>query len=264
MKILLLADAPGWIVDRIVDRMIEGIPFEFTKRYYDGLHPAELLELSKQHDLVHYGNWGQIDRFFGVIPQIKKPFLMSVRSFRFEPYVLEAAKKVSHVHIVNPELLEFFPGATYIPDGIFEQFRPNRKFTVGFAGRPDDYKGFDLIFQACELLGVTFAPARGELSPLSMPDYFSSIDLYVCASRAEGASTPVMECLAMNVPVITTNVGIPKFLNVHKVERNVESIAKGIERFYTQKQVTAYNWKSICAQFTDLYQDLVTGKLCST
>jgi glycosyltransferase involved in cell wall biosynthesis len=66
-----------------------------------------------------------------------------------------------------------------------------------------------------------------------------------------------MECLAMNIPVITTDVGIPRGLDVHKVERDVASIRRGIERYYSWSQVKEYSWENVCKKFVDLYEALV-------
>jgi len=249
MKILILADTPGWIVDRITDEMIRLISHEFTKVYYDSVSTDEFIRLANEHDLVHYQNsdWHKhIDR----IDEIKTPIITSIRSFRFPEYIYKIKDKV-HFHIINPDQREFFPEATYIPDGIFPFKR--KEFTVGFAGRPDGYKGFNLIKQACEELGCTFKPAL-DIPPEKMQEYYDSIDLYVCASKNEGHSTPVMECLSINKPVLTVNVGIPKTLNVHKCERTVEDIKNGIEKFYTQNQVKDYTWENICKQFRELYE----------
>lgn len=252
MKILILADIPGWIVDRICDRMIQGIDFEFMKEYYACISTEELIERANRCDLVHYLNW-DIQYHWNELHRINVPFLMSIRSHRFPPYVRDVAKRVN-VHVINLDLQNEFPGSHYIPDGIFDQFKPDHEFVVGFSGRPDDYKGYPLISQACKELGVKFKPAAGDIKPEDMYDYYKSIDLLVCASQAEGFGAPLMECLAMNKPVVTTNVGIARYLNVHKIERTVESIKSGIQRFYTSPQVLSqYSWVNVCAQFKELY-----------
>lgn len=254
MKVLILADIPGWIVDRIVDRMIQGIDFDFTKRHYACISTDEFINLANTHDLVHYNNW-DIQYHVNRLSEISTPILMSIRSHRFPPYVKEVAKRV-HVHVINPDLQHEFPGSHYIPDGIFDQFKPVHPFVVGFAGRADDYKGFPLIAQACQELGITFKPATS-VPPDQMFDYYQSIDLLVSASVAEGFCAPVVECLAMNKPVITTDVGIARHLNVHKIERSVEGIKRGIERFYTSPQVLPkFSWQTVCQQFKDLYMRL--------
>ena len=244
--ILILSDGLGWIVDRITDEMISRIPHEFTKIFYTQISTDDFIKEANQHDLVHYQNWDwekHIDR----IDEIKTPIITSIRSFRFPDYLYKIKDKV-HFHTINPGQRQFFPNATYIPDGIFP-FK-SREFTVGFAGKPDDYKGFNLIKKACEELGCNFKPA--DCSPEQMQEYYDSIDLYVCASKAEGMSTPVMECLSINKPVLTTDVGIPHLLNVHKCTR--ETLKEGIEKFYTKNQVKDYTWENTCKQFKELYE----------
>ena len=43
-----------------------------------------------------------------------------------------------------------------------------------------------------------------------MPEFYASIDIYVCASLCEGTPNPVLEAMACGVPVISTDVGIVK------------------------------------------------------
>ena len=45
-----------------------------------------------------------------------------------------------------------------------------------------------------------------------MPDYYNSIDIYVCASLTEGTPNPVLEAMACGVPILSTDVGIVKDL----------------------------------------------------
>lgn len=251
LRILIMSDGLGWIVDRITDEMIKRIPHKFTKRFYTQISTDEFIELANQHDLVHYQNWDW-EKHKDRIDEIKVPIITTIRSFRFPKYIHELEGKV-HWNIINPKQEEFFPNSTYIPDGIFEI--PHREFTVGFAGRPDEYKGYHLIKRACEELGVRFYPAL-DIPPEKMPEYYNSIDLYVCASENEGHSTPVMECLSINKPVVTTDVGIPSMLNVHKVERSVDGIKEGIRHFYTQPMVTEYSWENVCRKMEKLYVEV--------
>ena len=41
-----------------------------------------------------------------------------------------------------------------------------------------------------------------------MPDWYASIDLYICMSKIEGTPNPILECMACGVPFISTYVGI--------------------------------------------------------
>lgn len=266
MKILILADEPSWVINRVTDEIIRIVPAEFQKGYYQQMTTSEIIRMGNECDVVHYQNWN-IQRHIGILEGLKVPLIVSCRSHRFPSNFIELSKnKKIHLHVITPQLLKIFPWATYIPNGIFGHFIPDKEFVVGFAGKPSknkgfglDYKGFELIKQACKELGVVFKPAL-DLRPGQMLEYYRSIDLYVCASENEGHSTPVMECLAMNVPVITTDVGLASTLNVHKVERNVESIKKGIERFCTHNQVEKYYWDNLKQDYYNFYKSVALEK----
>lgn len=255
MRILLLSDGLNWIVDRLSFKMRGLIPQDIEVDYYTKISPEDFLKKANSVDIVHFNNW-DVARQFAVIQYVKKPILMSVRSFRYPPYVLDM-QKFFEVHVINPKQLEAFPKATYIPDPIFDQFIPDHKFKVGMAFDDNpynrEYKGYNLVKFVCDSLGIEVVVAKG-IAPDEMPDWYRSIDLYVCASVNEGHSTPVMECLAMNKPVVTTEVGIPATLNVHFAERTFDSLAKEIGKFYTSEQVTPYRWDRVASEFNRLYE----------
>jgi glycosyltransferase involved in cell wall biosynthesis len=119
-----------------------------------------------------------------------------------------------------------------------------------------EYKGYNLVKKVCDDLGIEVVVAKG-IKPEDMPKWYKSIDLYVCASVNEGHSTPVMECLAMNKPVVTTDVGIPSLLNVHKADRTYDSLKQEIGKFYTSPQVQEYRWKNVAGKFNDLYERIL-------
>lgn len=48
----------------------------------------------------------------------------------------------------------------------------------------------------------------GIIPHLEMPEYYNSIDVYVCASTQEGTPNPILEAMACGLPVISTDVGI--------------------------------------------------------
>lgn len=259
-KILILSDGQGWIVDRITDRMVEGMPqFKFTKEYYTRLDPQEFYNKAMEHDLIHYQN-SDITWQRNVVYEIakKKPFLLSIRSFRFpkEAYIFSNA---CNVHVVGKDLLEYFPKAKYIPDAVDDKF--NRKLRVGMAigsySGNLKYKGYDLVSEACRDLGVEFKPAV-DISYDEMTNYYDSIDVYVCASENEGTAVPILECLALNKPVISTNVGVAKELPVMKIERDVESIKSALKAIMGNNLVfPRYSWNTVNSQFAKLYETLI-------
>lgn len=262
MRILILPDGSNWVVDRNCQALIKSLPeIEFTVKPYSQISAEEFINLGNDHDIVHYFNWG-IMKFESVLQELNTPLLLSVRSHRYrKPLVNKMYNRPgTFLHVINPDLLSDFPNATYIPNGIFDAIKPDHEFTVGFAGYNEpaalEYKGFHLIKEACEKLGVKFKPALNDIEPDKMTDYYKSIDVYVCASIAEGFSTPIMECLAMNIPVVTTDTGVPRQFDIVKVERNVEAIMKGIKRFYTQDLVKEFRWDKLAPKYKELYDKI--------
>ncbi len=255
-RIFILGDGQGWVVDRCVDEMVSRIPANFTRASYTKIPPKELVEQANKADLTYYSNW-DLSYHLDVLDQIEKPFLFSIRSHRYPSYVPKLAERF-HTHVINKDLLNDFPNATYIPDGIFDGFYPDHVFRVGMAFQEQsrEYKGYYLVKQACDELGCQLKVATN-LSSRLMRQFYETVDVMIVASQNEGHNTIAMECMYMNKPVITTDVGIPKLLNVHKCERNVESIKEAISKFYTHPQVKDYSWDSVCKQFTKLFESLI-------
>lgn len=69
-----------------------------------------------------------------------------------------------------------------------------------------------------------------------MPEYYNSIDLYICASTCEGTPNPVLEAMACGIPVISTNVGlVPEVFGEKQKgfileERSVKCLVDTLER----------------------------------
>jgi glycosyltransferase involved in cell wall biosynthesis len=69
-----------------------------------------------------------------------------------------------------------------------------------------------------------------------MPTFYGGIDVYCCASIAEGTPNPVLEAMASGVPVVSTDVGIvPEVLGPlqHRFilrQRSATELAAVIER----------------------------------
>jgi hypothetical protein len=262
-RVLLLADVPGWIVERVCLRMQAGIPEIAQLDYYTRFDVDRLRRTARDFDLVHYANW-DCGHLLDAFRDLEPPLILSIRSHRYPPYVREAARLARVVHTITPALQAEFPGSVYIPNGVFDPAPDGRAFVVGFAGRPDEYKGFSLIAEACERAGAVFRPATGDVPPDEMADYYRGLDVYVCASVAEGHSTPVMECLALNKPVITTRVGLPMTLSplpsLSLVDRDVDAIADAIRARMTRAQVLPkYGWETTCAELRRLYAAVVAS-----
>lgn len=260
INMVLFGDGQGWIVDRIIKRLFE----EFSMRCNVSLHsytkvtPDKFINICNAHDVVYYGNW-DILRFINVLNLIEKPIIMSIRSFRYPQRIVYIAKKLAGLHIINPSLMRDFPNACYIPDGISDEYL-NRDFIVGFSAQATpgnlDYKGYFLVKQACKELGVKFFPALGDFPANYMPQYYKSLDLFVCASENEGFGAPIIECITMGIPVVSTRVGVVCELSgmpgVTLVNRNVCSIKEAIIAYLKNKErLINYSWPTVAAKLFD-------------
>lgn len=249
MRVLLLSDVPnGWIVARIADRMVQEMHWiEFVRGHYCCMTTAEIVERAADCDLIHAMNWNFADHLPKVL-ECGKPILISVRSHRYPSSVRERLIDAGvHVHAVNRGVKNEFPRAHYIPDGLMIEPHPLR---VGFAGLPSHYKGTHLIEEACKRIKAHYFAAYGDVDCLQMQAWYRNIDVYCCASEAEGFSTPVMEALALNKPVVSVRVGVPWFDSlpgITWVDRNVESISAGLLQHWPSRSLDAYCWRNVVA-----------------
>lgn len=95
--------------------------------------------------------------------------------------------------------------------------RPDRPFTVGFAGniwgRGAEYKGWKFYEQAVlrlfgEIEHRECLFQHSQIPHEEMPDcFYHQIDCLILPSRGEGCSNVTMEALACGVPVLITKVG---------------------------------------------------------
>ncbi|WP_274628989.1 glycosyltransferase [Arvimicrobium flavum] len=158
------------------------------------------------------------------------------------------------------------PPQAVIQDGVdLSLFRPRnlgrfqddrQTLTVGWVGNSDwaaeveDFKGLHTIINpALENLRAKglqlesrFADKKVVHIPhADMPDYYAGIDVLLCASKIEGTPNPLLEAMAMGVPVITTDVGIvpealgPKQSGYILPSRDVHSLMTMIERLYRNR-----------------------------
>lgn len=99
----------------------------------------------------------------------------------------------------------------------------DRNIVIGWVGnsawssKTEDYKGVNTIIKPAieELkeegykIETYFADRQERMIPHDeMVNYYSKIDLYICASKTEGTPNPVFESMACAVPIISTDVGI--------------------------------------------------------
>ena len=89
-------------------------------------------------------------------------------------------------------------------------------------------KRYDIFVQTLECLRTTYHLNVEELvisnvSRSEVPVYFAAVDLHLMCSDFEGSPNSVKECLACNIPVVSTNVG------------NVEELLSNVDGCYVSK-----------------------------
>lgn len=173
--------------------------------------------------------------------------------------------------------------AHLIPNGLdLEVWKP-RKFRVGFSGNIStdiyrEYKGYDLVREACDSLGYEMIEALYKSSQIPHDEmrerFYDRIDCLVHPSRGEGCSNTVMEALACGVPVICTRECgyhgemLEHGTNVLFCERTVESIIDNIKLLAadpSKREIlsvngrrfaeTHHNVKEIAAKYMAIIED---------
>ena len=176
----------------------------------------------------------------------------------------------------------------YIPENL-DRFKNIETVRIGWTGNSkfkdsegdSDMKGVEgIIKPAIEELQregysveLNLADRNIKMIPQEeMPKFYNSIDLYVCASKTEGTPLPIIEAMAMGVPVISTDVGIvseavgecnKKYI---LKERTKEDLKNAIKSIIKNKQdfeeiskeniekVKQWAWKVIAQQDKEFFE----------
>lgn len=134
----------------------------------------------------------------------------------------------------------------------------DRELVLGWVGNSkwaadlEDFKGVHTILKpAVERLKEDGWPVRllladrqeGLVPHRKMPEYYSRIDVLICASKIEGTPNPVLEAMACGVPIISTDVGIvQQVLGDHQKtyileERTIEMLAAKIKELMLDRNI---------------------------
>ncbi|UCF68810.1 MAG: glycosyltransferase, partial [Acidobacteriota bacterium] len=261
-RILFVIDAPGWAHDfntRNLARAL-GEEFEIVGRYQSRL-TAEDLDAA---ELVFVYYWPQVEllrRLGTAFERNRHKLVVGICSHyelegeRHEHGLDVLRSDARAIFVNNLQLLrEYAPlvdrPVFYTPNGVATDFytpdpepRPDAPMTVGWAGTlsswDHDARGYHtLIVPAVERVeGAELHTANREdewRDPPAMRAFYRALDVYVCASRAEGTPNPCLEAASCGVPLLTTRVGnMPQLVrhgvNGLLVERTVDALVAQLE-----------------------------------
>jgi len=256
----------------------------------------------EQADCVVVFSWSQVrrSRFSLILDALRRHRAVAI-GFTSHPSVEDrqlanaVLDEYASVTMVNSRLLfeelgPHVPVPMYeTPNGVDSDLfapRPNSReggpLRVGWAGsltNHGDNRGYhDIIVPAVERVeGVELVTADRETrwrSQAEMADWYHTIDIYVCASRAEGTPNPCLEAAACGKPIVTTPVGnMPEFVdpgvNGLIIERSVDSLVDALAAVRDQpdlrasmgvearRRAEAWDWKHQSEAYRSMLNELV-------
>jgi glycosyltransferase involved in cell wall biosynthesis len=183
------------------------------------------------------------------------------------------------------------PPVMLIEDGVdTERFHPldlPPKPVLGWCGSssrmtpggPADQKGVNFLKRIAKEVGINCSildvAGGGAWSHRDMPQFYSDISIYACASHKEGTPNPVLEAMACGRPVISTPVGlVPQLVEAGVsgfiVPKTDDAWRAALAQLKTmpfaklqamgaeaRKAVEPYDWKIKIEQFRDVFREAI-------
>ena len=301
--VLCIVDRPNWAHDRKTDALARELAgtYEIAKRYQAEVSAEDL----ERADCVLLYYWLQVERLAHLrepLRRVRDRLVIGVCSHyelagAWRAPGLATLNELPRAVFANNRLLldEVEPllerPVYYTPNGVDTRFfrpsaalaalgEPGRSLRVGWTGslsnHTPEHRGVH------EFIAPAVAAVEGAELRLAtreerwrdheeMPDFYHSLDVYVCASRSEGTPNPCLEAAACGLPVITTRVGnMPDLIrdgeNGFFVERDAADIAEklrwlrddpGLRRRLGQAaraSVEPWDWSRQAARYDSLFQ----------
>ncbi len=236
-RILAIVDRPGWAIDKKASCLARHLAdrYRFIVRYQHEVDEDDL----KAADLIVIFYWLELLKMplsEAVLARFSDRLLMGICShYELDGLLREQGLVVlnrlpTRVFAINAMLQrEVAPlirvPVHYTPNGVDTTFyqpapAPHRPATdrlrVGWSGSLSnmgpEHRGFTNIIEpaVAALPGFELVTAIREerwRNSDEMLEFYHDIDLYVCASRSEGAPNTCLEAAACGIPVVTTRVG---------------------------------------------------------
>jgi len=262
-KILIIADVPGWALDRTAENVIRRLNSHYSfKKVFNNLAADSIKK--KDYDLLYITYWRQFTDAY-IQSDIPQPAITGIRShFKWDQgsnqppsaEMLGCIRPYKAVNVPSRILYDIFKdkhrAIFHTPHGADENvFKPaanpfsssKGELVLGWTGSKNNHpnkRGLDdlLIPALKDLSGVTLKVAAREdkwRTQNEMVNFYRSLDAYICTSRTEGGPHPILEASACGIPVISTPVGIaPELIednmNGLLIQRKIDSIREAVRR----------------------------------
>lgn len=225
-RVILAVDRPGWSFHQIASQIVHhcGNVFDFRIMPYSEIK-------NESADLLVCFWWRAMGQLLA--DNVFKRSLMCVYdhvtwsqtdgdAYEFKLSLdLASAVGVANQEIANQMRYRGFDQKPFflIEDGVNTELFIHKPLpqimTFGWAGNPSaghgQIKGLELIKEACSETGhelKVLDATKKRLEHEQMPQWYSTISCYICASSMEGTPNPPLEAMACGRPVISTRVGI--------------------------------------------------------
>lgn len=266
MKILLIADRPGWAYDILAQSLKKkSTKYDIEVEYIINIRDdPKSYDISK-FDVTFFFLWFDGLRYG---PQMKgfqfSKTCVGVHSLSWikrEITTKEAediCNQFAATGYISKEigtLLDLNNGF-FTPNGIDDElFKPTKlpegdQLRFMWVGNPSishhgDNKAFHSIVEpVCQELGVVLETAT-PLNPVPREEmglFYAQNHILICASEHEGGPMPILEALASARPVISTNVGIVPEMVIHEqngliIERSRNGLKEAIQYLMKNPEV---------------------------
>jgi hypothetical protein len=260
-KILLVhADKVPWATTY----RAEALKREWSQHTVDIVYYKNLPN-GEQYDIIHILFSGGIGKIKDFILKYKEKTFTTLASQRTLDEFFDKKEDLIEIYsntvccvCKNPDLenklrkLINKGNMVYIPNGVDTKLFEST-FTAGFVGITSEHKGYHIAKQACDELGIELLVAS--CLKEQIPEFYKQINCLIIPSHSEGCNNPTLEALAMNKPVISTDVGIACELEgVTIVNRDVESIKNALRKLSGRIQILEdFTVGKMAKQYMEMY-----------
>ena len=230
MKILLIADVPGWAWDNKAKAIMKYLPqHEFKKVFIKDFKP----KMINDFDVVHSLSWSMSETIAPLITANISSFHFKLKHKKKFDSIMPKYRCISTVSRQLYDIIkkiDINENLYCCPNGVDHNvFVPDRKkhddFTVGWVGNPTeggfdrsngkmDIKGFGHILKPLmKRLGnrVKFklhaCKWKQAIPHEQMAEFYRDVDVMLCTSICEGTPNPMFEGASSGCALLSTKVG---------------------------------------------------------